>query len=61
MSEEARWSEVLEADAERCLTCRLRFTRQAAADAHYALTGHMMGWPLDANSGDWPVRDHESR
>jgi len=55
MSEEER---PIEPDAERCLTCRIRFERQAIADSHYHMTGHAMGWPME-NDDRWPLAGEE--
>lgn len=39
---------------ECCLDCRQRYEDDGAADAHYSLTGHEMGYPLGENWWEWP-------
>lgn len=40
---------------ESCFDCRLRMPDDKAADTHYAMTGHQMGWPLDVDEMSWPL------
>lgn len=40
---------------ESCFDCQLRMPDDRAADVHYAMTGHQMGWPLDVDEMGWPL------
>jgi hypothetical protein len=35
-----------------CFDCRIAFADERQADAHYAMTGHQIGWPME--QVDWP-------
>jgi len=36
-----------------CFDCRIAFADEGRADAHYAMTGHQIGWPFE--DVDWPL------
>jgi hypothetical protein len=44
---------------ESCFECRLRMPSDGHADAHYAMTGHQMGWTLDDADTTWPIATDE--
>jgi hypothetical protein len=44
---------------ESCWDCRARMPSEEAAEAHYAMTGHQLGWFLEPGADEWPVMSPE--